>query len=790
MSPENRRDFLRQTTAGLAGMAVIGPGRLGAAVADGPTVEADPDLEVIPPHRPWSLSGIHAYAEPSVAAGEVLHLRVSSTLPYTLEIRRLGAGVDDPSTDEVIDRFAPSGPSPREIHPGSYLHVERGLPADRAWSSLAVQTWVRPWRLDRGQALISEGEWPGRAGFALRLDATGRIQFELGDGGPDRPGSIVSGPKLQARRWQHVVGAWDGRSQAIWLDGLPAAVIPREGSIRTVPGPIRIGAAGRDGRADDFLDGDLAGPALWGRALEADEIGRLHRGLGLEPPDPDGLLAHWPLDEEAGATVTDRSDWGRHGRIINRGTWMIGGPSFDAEAVPRFGPYDPARDDRRGHGLRLAADDLYDCRWPVTHECPIPPTARSGIHVARFVYESDGEPRRYDVTFLVRRPADRPPAPIVVLCATNTWRAYSATPFAANVSGPTHWPTGGLRNDLAEAPSYCCYRDHHAGQPTYQVGLRLPWPAAGPEVLYSPPGVGYSHLMRSERFAHAWLDEQGYAYDVIGDSDLHQDPEILEDYRAVVVNGHSEYWSIPAYEGLDRYLRGGGRAVVLSGNTMFWRVSFDAEGAVMECRKFDPSIGGRPAAAIGELWHGHDRKRGSLMREAGYPAWAVIGLDTLGYWGTGKGAFGVYTAEATDHPLFREPERTDLAKGDTFGHSPDGGEPRAGGHEADVRLATLRSMTLPPLPPDAELPEEPEGFTTLARCVRQPTSGTTLDYFGRPARSPEGVCAEVILWERPQGGTVFHGGTIAGGWALSADERWGTLLRNVLNRYGVVPNRT
>ena len=220
---------------------------------------------------------------------------------------------------------------------------------------------------------------------------------------------------------------------------------------------------------------------------------------------------------------------------------------------------------------------------------------RSGLYVGRFHYEVDGRPRHYDVTFIVRKAADRPPARILVLCSTNTWQAYGGTPFAKNVSGPANWGTGGLENSVPEAPAYCCYRDHHAGQPTYQLGMRVPWPVAGPEVLYSPPGVGYSHLMRGERFTHLWLDEQGYEYDVISDHDLHRDPDQLAGYRVLLINGHSEYWSIPAYEGVDRFLRRGGRAVVLSGNTMFWRVSFDDDGSVMECRKFDPSIGGGQA---------------------------------------------------------------------------------------------------------------------------------------------------------------------------------------------------
>ena len=48
-----------------------------------------------------------------------------------------------------------------------------------------------------------------------------------------------------------------------------------------------------------------------------------------------------------------------------------------------------------------------------------------------------------------------------------------------------------------------------------------------------------------------------------------------------------------------------------------------------------------------------------------------------------------------------------------------------------------------------------------------------------------GLRAEVIYWERPQGGRVFHFGSIGVAWALSADPKLATLLRNVLHRFGV-----
>jgi N,N-dimethylformamidase len=85
------------------------------------------------------------------------------------------------------------------------------------------------------------------------------------------------------------------------------------------------------------------------------------------------------------------------------------------------------------------------------------------------------------------------------------------------------------------------YRDHASSQPTYQVELRIPWPVAGPDVLYIDKKVGYSHLMRGETFTHVWLEKKGYDFDVITNLDLHRDPNLLSGYRTLIINGHDEY---------------------------------------------------------------------------------------------------------------------------------------------------------------------------------------------------------------------------------------------------------
>ena len=170
------------------------------------------------------------------------------------------------------------------------------------------------------------------------------------------------------------------------------------------------------------------------------------------------------------------------------------------------------------------------------------------------------------------------------------------------------------------------------------------------------------------------------------------------------------------------------------------------------------------------------------MRECGYPAWKLVGLECCGWGGVEAKEAGVYHAAAPEHFLFNHPESVGLAAGDTFGHSPDGTSHKAVGHEYDVRLSTLIKMT-ETIPAGGVLPAEPAGLTTLALGKRP--NQDALDFFTNPAKSPDGVLAEMIYWERPQGGRVFHAGAIGAGWALSVDPKLQALMRNVLHAFRV-----
>ena len=412
---------------------------------------------------------------------------------------------------------------------------------------------------------------------------------------------------------------------------------------------------------------------------------------------------------------------------------------------------------------------------------PLPAAAKPGLYVGRFRFTIDDQPRMYHATFVVKRHASAPKAPILVIANTSTWLAYRGTPFA--ITPPElhiFWDCGGITNSAGEPPAFCMYRDHQAGLPAYKVAVNTPWPNAGPYVLYSPASVGYSHLMRAERFALVWLEQNGYEYDMVGDLDVHRHPELLADYELVLLNGHSEYWSAEEFAAFDKYLCQGGDVAVLSGNTICWRVSYNDDDSIMECRKLNAFAGGRPGCSMGETWHSQDGRRGSLARECGMPAWQLIGLDSLGFWS----AEGNSLYEAHFRPIrcSNNPNRP------AWPWDTRSAERRMEDRNGPlVTNPTCESVCYGQLttevPPGATLPDEPAGIITLAEG-KQPAAAA-FDYFFRPVRLVDGVACQMIYWERPQGGRVFHAGSLGAGWGLSVDPTFQTLMRNVLAHFGV-----
>ena len=739
-------------------------------------------------------AGLHAYAEKRVAAGTTIHFRVSNhtASPHQLDVVQLGADPDSTAADVVMPWpvHTVSGPKEQAIHPGSYVHIALGLPTGASLTEFTVECWVRPLRLGSWQGLITQHDFPQHCCLGLYLSDVGTPHFYVGDGGPFVASNLLAGAApLTVDRWYHIAGRWTGSEQILSVSDLENEWVtqqPCSGPLSGAAVPIRLGAYAVNHVAGRFFDGDIAMPAFYSRALTDDEVEDRRSGLARNVPAAgsdlgDALLGCWPLDEERGSLVADGGPVHRDGTIVNHGTWMVGGPGFDPESDAE--PLGDARNDAaRGHALRLMPDDLFDCEWEVTETCDVPEDAKPGIYVGRIRYGAMLV-NRYDVTFVVTKAAGRAEAPIAVLCSTNTWLAYNSPPFIADPSVTTGWGTGNPGYGVAGGPVFSAYVPHANGTPAFHIAVNVPWPAAQPYVRYETANAGYSHLVRAERFLHAWLDAQGYDSDAITDFDLNEQADLLMPYQVVILNGHSEYWSAPAYQALERFLNGGGNVALLSGNTMFWRISIDDAGAVMECRKYvengNPNTGATLSSG-GLRFHSDDGCAGGLMRQTGYPAWKLIGAEAAGF----GPPFGSFEIADNSHPVLFDPQPTGLSVGDTFGFATtDSGELcGAVGHEGDVTAASLLPLAVPR---DGVPVDNPPGLHVLARS-RVPGC-TVWDYecSARPIRAQADIVAEMFWWDRPDGGTVFHMGSVAAGWGLASDTTLQTMLSNALAQFGV-----
>jgi hypothetical protein len=811
MSETTRREFLVTTGSALAAGAILG--QLPAAAQDVPVGESEtslqPGAETIPAHRPLPAQGVHLYTDrPSYAAGGSLTAYVSCSVPCQIEIVRLGEDVDSPAKDEVLHTVRFDQPAMQPVHPGSYIHIEKSLPTS-ASPAVTIECWLRLWNLHEPQGVVTQLN--NGDGFGLLAFPDGSLAFFTGE--CDDPTktterteaklTLPGNPTFSAyvtppASWHHVAAVVADGRKSIWLDGRRVGQWDCKQSVVPADAPLRIGAFGRGREAFGFLDADIAMPAIYSRALTEVEIRTRHAERALKPPQAEpALLGCWPLGEERGNHVADASGQDRQGTIINHATWMIGGPSF-IPAIARYRrDYDPAKDATRGHGLRLASDDLYDCRWKPSFRFVLPNNARSGLYAIRGRFTEEGSERMTHAVFVVRRSVEAKPAPIAFLYSTNTYKAYSGASF-----GPS-WP-GALANvgnkgyqpkpDDPLAP-YCFYRFHRAGQPTYQLGWHLPWPAASPYALVSPPEVGYGHLARADRFSERWLTENGYAFEALSDLDLHRDEHALDGAKVLFIVGHSEYWTREAMQRVRQFLDRGGRVVCLSGNTMYWRVTHSDDDAILECRKAD-AWGAQLADYMrGECWHEHDQRRGGVPRDCGHPEWQTLGVEFAGATAMTAATRGAFHVSDDTHPFFHVPHETGLKAGDSFAFDREQPSRHAIGHETDVRVSSLMELTrrLAQIAGLATDLADPSGIRLLAvgRIGGDGTLGAYRDYAHRvlpaTARQKDDALCDVIHWQRPGGGEVFAAPSIAAGWALGACPQWSALLKNVLHHFGVSP---
>ena len=297
------------------------------------------------------------------------------------------------------------------------------------------------------------------------------------------------------------------------------------------------------------------------------------------------------------------------------------------------------------------------------------------------------------------------------------------------------------------------------------------------------------------RFAE-WSERNGYPLDYLTDHDFERDPNALDGYKAALVVGHSEYWSGNQRAATEAFVDGGGKFIVLSGNTCYWKVRWEDDGQTLIAHKWRGEVDD-------PLWHDPaTRKEATHLwsHEAfGAPEAGLIGLSFVyaGYHrlcmcvARGAAAYTVYD------DLHWALEDTDLYYGDLLGagvpllgYENDGcpirfgddGLPKPNGGVGvpdNLQIIAMAPATL------AESPRSPYPFLIPQEqpdVLAQAAFGEANDITKERLMRGHAVMASFTRGK----GEVFNSGTTE--WAhglAAADPFVEKITENVLRRFGV-----
>ncbi len=442
------------------------------------------------------------------------------------------------------------------------------------------------------------------------------------------------------------------------------------------------------------------------------------------------------------------------------------------------------------------------CGWPVSVAFDVDASWPSGGYIVRCTAD-DGRTSDAHEHFFFVRPArlESKQGRLLLVAATATWTAYN------DWGGSNHYqgycgPTGDRFSPVLSLE-----------RPLAKGFVSLPADAPRAVLFDSPPinsepryphmewayANGYSKKYMSsgwasfERHFVCWAEAEGYALDIITQTDLHFHPELLDGYSCVALVGHDEYWSWEMRDAVDGFVERGGHVARFAGNFM-WQIRLENEGRTQVCYKYiardeDPFMRTGPRRRVTESWE---------APELGRPGSESFGLTaTHGLYASWSGCsprgakgFPVYRPE---HWAF---EKTGLYYGDILGAGS-----RIFGYEVDGLPYEIRGG----LPYAAAEAQAPEGLQILALGLSStieegPTIVPGRSFLGtedgeyvasvllgrKDAEAIERTkrgCGMIVNFGKGKG-EVFHAGTCD--WIMGLarkDAMVEQVTRNVLNRY-------
>jgi N,N-dimethylformamidase len=340
---------------------------------------------------------------------------------------------------------------------------------------------------------------------------------------------------------------------------------------------------------------------------------------------------------------------------------------------------------------------------------------------------------------------ERPKARLAVLASNINWNAYNDFGGRSNYIAAVQLPRAPAVNPRQEKvffrPTGADYWNTREYDP---LGFDRPelinYVGENEQITDPIWRRGAEHVAPAEWRLLGWLEREGYSYDLYAESQLDSGVCDLNQYEALILNTHPEYWTRRMYHLVKSWVfERGGKLLYLGGNGINCEVELPDE-RIMRVRNEDVSEARARRSFQGEGARFPSRFGLRVEEES-----RLLGVVTTL---TGMGTGAPYRVLHADHWAF---SGTGLANNDLFGLSslnmrcPGG----ASGHETDKVSK-----------------HSPADITVLAK-------GTNPDDGG----------AEMVCFDTSSGGAVFSVGSISYASATVVDAQVSRITANVLNRF-------
>lgn len=401
----------------------------------------------------------------------------------------------------------------------------------------------------------------------------------------------------------------------------------------------------------------------------------------------------------------------------------------------------------------FVADGL---NWRETIQYQIPSVAESGLYSV-VLTQKDGN--KYSITFVVQPKLNNinSKKKILVLASTNNWQTYNIWGGRSryrNFENPktsqfiSNLKTIGLRfapeniksitKKIFRKNTIVTINDHSKAFQFRPLSIKRPHPNCSINEEHVMNEFT-NHLAPGELRILAWLEREGFKYDLVSGYELHKNQNLMNNYNVVILSTHSEYWSKEMFNGLKEFYNRGGSILNLSGNSIYREVEF-LDGGSLRCTSL--------------------RFTDSVEDES-----QIIGVrfDMRGY-----GECAPFKVVNSNHWAF---EGTTLKNGDTFAE-------KSLNHflskiDKNFNADPASSPGMASLKGNGGSGWETDKVTT--------TAPNDIELLARGTNRRRGG-ADMIIREPDGKGIMFSVSSITFGGSLLIDEKCSRIVKNVINR--------